>query len=191
MADLGDSGAGRLAIICSQGGNAGAGPPLMLANAAASAGWTVGVLFTFLGVRHLLKTPSTPTPGPGSERATGTHGAVNSPAMTGATINSPRPPGARAIPGLGVSITDLSSALPPRFAHLAAAPLDDGSETLSETLATDLRDSAIAAGAQLFACHASLQWIGSHNDELIALSPPADAAAFLAFAKDAEMTLCY
>lgn len=200
--------AGRLALIASQGTRATGAPALLLATAAASVGWEVGVFFTFHGVALLAST--LPTVGeshdeseadqaaadeaaaddPGSADSDGGQGPHQT--ETGKDTRKRTSDQAYGpFGGIGWPVPEFLAGLPPAFAAMATEHLDPppGPTALSDIEA--LRASAVESGVQLFACEQSMRVLGLGDADLIDALAPGGAGGFLTFSRDADVSFAF
>ncbi|MDZ7378199.1 MAG: DsrE/DsrF/DrsH-like family protein, partial [candidate division KSB1 bacterium] len=154
----------KLALIASKGSLDWAYPPFILASAAASMGWEVGVFFTFYGLPLLLKEYD-PTVSP-----------LGNPAMPMKMpfgpegfqkINWPIPTLMQTLPGFNRMATML---MKQTFANKGVASI------------SQLRNTCIEAGVNLFACQMTMDVFGFKKEDFIPEAQIAGAATFLSYA---------
>jgi peroxiredoxin family protein len=157
----------RLALVASKGTLDMAYPPLILATAAASLGWEVGIFFTFYGLEilhkdriHSLKV-----------------GPLGNPAM---------PPPIQALPFLKVPY--IVRALPGMTAAATALMRGWIARAKLPTI-PELMDLARECDVTLFACATTMGLMGISQAELIPGAKCAGAAAFLDYAAGARVSM--
>ena len=154
-----DSRRRRLAMVASKGTLDGAYPPLILAAAAASLGWEVGIFFTFYGLdiihrkkhRKLKVAP------------------VGNPAMP-----VPMPTLIGALPGMTAAATAMMQG------WMRRAKLPSVGEFL---------EMARESGAKLIACSTTMGVMDVKPEDLVPGVDVAGATAFLDFAAEADVSL--
>jgi peroxiredoxin family protein len=150
----------KMAIIATKGTLDWAYPPLILATAAASLGWDVGIFFTFYGLELLRK---------GRKLEVGTTG---NPAMP---MPMPIPQLVAGLPGMTPMATWMMKR---QFKDHGVASIDE------------LMDLAIEQGVKLTPCGMTMDVFGYKESEFIeGTEPVCGATAFLSWAVDAEVTL--
>lgn len=161
----------RLALIASRGTLDYAYPPLILATAAASMGWEVGIFFTFYGLPLLLKNIE-PEVSP-----------LGNPAMPMKMpfgpegfqkINWPIPTAMMSVPGFNALTTTL---MKQTFKNKGVASIPE------------LRAMCIDMGVSMIACQMTMDVFGFKKDDFIPECTAAGAATFLEYAADAEVQL--
>ena len=161
----------RLALIASKGTLDWAYPPLILASAAASMGWDVGIFFTSYGLTLLLKDID-PAVSP-----------LGNPAMPMKMpfgpdgfqkITWPIPTVAMSVPGFNALATTL---MKQTFKNKGVASIPE------------LRSVCVEVGVNLFACTLTLEVFGFKREDFIPEASFAGAATFLEYAKDADVQL--
>jgi peroxiredoxin family protein len=152
----------KMAIIASQGTLDWAYPPLILATAAASLGWDVGIFFTFYGLTILNK--------PALRKLE--VAPLGNPAMP---MPLPMPQLVGAIPGMTPVATTM---MKKKFKAHGVASIDE------------LLEMAVDAGVRLMPCGMTAEVFGFKADDFIeAAEPMCGAAAFIDFAQDADISL--
>jgi peroxiredoxin family protein len=161
----------RLALIASKGTLDWAYPPLILASAAVSMGWEVGVFFTFYGLTLLLKDLQ-PLVSP-----------LGNPAMPMKmpfgpegfqSINWPIPTAMMATPG---------------FNNLATSLMKQTFKNKGVASIPELRDLCVESGVSMIACTLTLGVFGFKKEDFIPEANFGGAATFLQYAKDADVQL--
>jgi peroxiredoxin family protein len=161
----------RLALIASKGTLDWAYPPFILASAAASMGWEVGVFFTFYGLTLLLKDYQ-PEVSP-----------LGNPAMP---MRMPFGPG---------SFQDINWPIPtammaaPGFSALATRLMKQTFKNKGVATITELRETCGECGVDLIACTLTMDVFGFKKEDFIDNISYAGAATFLQYAKDADVQL--
>lgn len=152
----------KMAIIATRGTLDWAYPPLILATAAASLGWEVGIFFTFYGLSILQK----------PDRRKLQVAPVGNPAMP---MPLPIPQLVAAIPGMTSVATTMMKA---KFKSHGVATIDE------------LLELAVDAGVRLMPCGMTAQVFGYTQDQFLdAAEPMCGAAAFIDYAQDADISL--
>ena len=150
----------KLAIIATKGTLDWAYPPLILATTAKSLGWEAGIFFTFYGLSILKKDRKLEI------------GTTGNPAMP---MPIPMPQLLTALPGM----TPIATAMMKRqFADHGVASIDE------------LLDLAVELDVVLQPCGMTMDVFGYKESEFIdGAKPVCGAAAYLAWAADADVTL--
>ena len=150
----------KLAIIATKGTLDWAYPPLILATTAKSLGWDAGIFFTFYGLSILKKDRKLEV------------GTTGNPAMP---MPVPMPQLLTALPGM----TPMATAMMKRqFAGKGVASIDE------------LLDLAVEMEVLLQPCGMTMDVFGYKESEFIdGAKPVCGAAAYLAWAADADVTL--
>jgi peroxiredoxin family protein len=152
----------KMAIIASQGTLDWAYPPLILATAAASLGWEVGIFFTFYGLAILNK----------PEHRKLQVAPLGNPAMP---MPLPMPQLVGAIPGMTPMATSMMKR---KFKDRGVATIDE------------LLEMAVDAGVRLMPCGMTAEVFGFKSEDFIeAAEEMCGAAAFIDFAQDADVSL--
>jgi peroxiredoxin family protein len=149
----------RLALVASQGTLDRAYPPLILAAAAASLGWEVGIFFTFYGLDILHKKK---------------HKKLKVASLANPAMPLPVPNLVGVLPGMTVVATAMMKA------WMKRSKLPDVAQFL---------DIARESGVRLFACSTTMGVMGIEASDLIPEADIAGATAFLDFAADADVSL--
>ncbi len=161
----------RLALIASKGTLDWAYPPFILATAAGSMGWEVGVFFTFYGLTLLLK-DNQPAVSPLGNPAMPMKMPFGPEAFQ--KITWPIPTALMATPGFGALATSL---MKQTFRNKGVASIED------------LRAMAVDLGVQLTACQMTMDVFGFNKDDFIPECTVAGAATFLEYASEADVQL--
>ena len=193
-----DGQSGRLALIASRGTRSTAAPVLLIATAAANAGWEVGILWTFQGITmlksELPETVDTDDRARASDQAYGPFGGIGwpipgfltgePPAFSGMATEQLDPPqsGRAKVDGDGVDGAGVDGTGDD-------GPGDDGArDALGAFSLEALRASALEAGVSLYACDQSMLMLGVPTDALMDGLTPGGAAAFLSFSLEADVS---
>lgn len=171
MSKQGPDAPNRLALIASKGTLDWAYPPFILASAAASMGWEVGVFFTFYGLTLLLKdiAPEVSPLGNPAMPMKMPFGPQNF-----QNINWPIPTAMMAAPGFNSLATSL---MKQTFKNKGVASIPE------------LRGLCVEAGVNIIACTLTLDVFGFKKDDFIPEANFGGAATFLEYAKDADVQL--
>ncbi len=161
----------KLALIASKGSLDWGYPPFILASAAVSMGWEVGVFFTFYGLKLLLKDyhPEV-TP-------------LGNPAMP-----MKMPFGPESFQKVDWTIPTLIQALP-GFNAMATTMMKQTFANKGVATIQELRKTCNECGVQLLACQMTMDVFGFTKEDFIPEVKVAGAASFLAFASDANVSL--
>lgn len=152
----------RMAIIATKGTLDWAYPPLILATAAASLGWEVGIFFTFYGLSILNK----------PDRRKLEVAPLANPAMP---MPLPMPQLLGAIPGMTPVATSMMKA---KFKSHGVASIDE------------LLEMAVECGVRLMPCGMTAEVFGFKQADFIdAAEQMCGATAFIDFAQDADIAL--
>lgn len=161
----------KLALIASKGSLDWAYPPFILASAAASMGWDVGVFFTFYGLTLLLKDYQ-----PGVT-------PLGNPAMP-----MKMPFGPEGFQKVNWKIPTLVQALP-GFNSMATTMMKQTFANKGVATIQELRKTCNECGVQLIACQMTMDVFGFTKDDFIPDVTVAGAASFLSYAADANVQL--
>ncbi|MBK7407903.1 MAG: DsrE/DsrF/DrsH-like family protein [Saprospirales bacterium] len=162
----------RLALISSKGTLDWAYPPFILASAAAAMDWEVAIFFTFYGLPLLkkeldAKVSPLGNPAMPMKMPFGSEGFQN--------INWPMPNILMAnIPGFESAATGLMKKM---FKNKGVASVEE------------LRDACVEMDVRLIGCQMTMDVFGFTKEEFIDEAEIAGAAAFLAYAAEAEVNL--
>lgn len=161
----------KLALIASKGSLDWAYPPFILASAAVSMGWDVGVFFTFYGLKLLLKDYQpevTPLGNPAMpmKMPFGPEGFQK--------VNWTIPTLVQALPGFNAMATTM---MKQTFANKGVATIQELRQTCNE------------CGAKLIACQMTMDVFGFTKEDFIPEVTVAGAASFLSYASDAQVQL--
>ncbi|HET7089213.1 MAG TPA: DsrE/DsrF/DrsH-like family protein [Anaerolineae bacterium] len=161
----------RLALIASKGTLDWAYPPFILASAAVSMGWDVGVFFTFYGLTLLLKDLG-PAVSP-----------LGNPAMP-----MKMPFGPQGFQKIDWPIPVLMQGLP-GFSALSTGLMKQTFKNKGVASIPELRAVCAEAGVNMIACTLTLDVFGFKREDFIPEATFGGAATFLEYAKDADVQL--
>ncbi|MCB9284030.1 MAG: DsrE/DsrF/DrsH-like family protein [Lewinellaceae bacterium] len=162
----------RLAMVASKGTLDWAYPPFILASAAAAMDWEVGIFFTFYGLPLLkkeldAKVSPLGNPAMPMKMPFGSEGFQN--------INWPMPNILMAnIPGFESAATGLMKKM---FKNKGVATVEE------------LREACLDMDVRLIGCQMTMDVFGFTKEDFIDEAEVAGAAAFLAYAAEAEVNL--
>ncbi len=161
----------RLALIASKGTLDWAYPPFILASAAVSMGWEVGIFFTFYGLPLLQKeieAQVTPLGNPAMpmKMPFGNDGFQQ--------INWPIPTVMMGLPGFGALATTL---MKQTFKNKGVASIPE------------LREMCVELGVRMIGCQMTMEVFGFHKEDFIPQTEVGGAAMFLEYAADADVSL--
>ncbi|MDH5508156.1 MAG: DsrE/DsrF/DrsH-like family protein [Anaerolineae bacterium] len=161
----------KLAMVSSRGSLDWAYPPFILGSAAVAMGWEVEIFFTFYGLSLLkpdLKASVTPLGNPAMpmKMPFGPQGFQD--------INWPIPTALMAAPGFGSIATGL---MKKTFQNKGVASIEE------------MREICIDMGANLVGCQMTMEVFGFTKEDFIEGAKVGGAAAFLASAADADVSL--
>ena len=167
-----ENGIRRLALIASKGTLDWAYPPFILASAAASMDWEVGVFFTFYGLPLLrLKLETAVTP-------------VGNPAMP---MKMPfGPPGFQKI---NWPIPNLVMANVPGFETVATSLMKQTFKKKGVATIEELRSACVEMDVRMIGCQMTMDVFGFAREDFIPECEIGGAATFLEFAADADVSL--
>ena len=161
----------RLALIASKGTLDWAYPPFILASAAVSMGWDVAVFFTFYGLTLLLKDMD-PVVSP-----------LGNPAMP-----MKMPFGPEGFQNINWQIPTAMMAAP-GFNNLATSLMKQTFKNKGVASIPELRAVCVEGGVNMIACTLTLEVFGFKKEDFIPEANFGGAAAFLEYAKDADVQL--
>ncbi len=162
----------RLALVATKGTLDWAYPPFILASAAAAMDWEVGVFFTFYGLPLLnkeidAKVSPLGNPAMPMKMPFGSEGFQN--------INWPMPNALMAnIPGFEGMATGLMKKM---FKNKGVATIEE------------LREACVDMDVRLIGCQMTMDVFGFSKEDFIPEAEIAGAAAFLAYAAEAEVNM--
>ncbi|MCH8231310.1 MAG: DsrE/DsrF/DrsH-like family protein [Bacteroidetes bacterium] len=167
-----ENGKRKLALISSRGTLDWAYPPFILATAAASMDWEVGIFFTFYGLL-LLKKDFKATISPGSN-----------PAMP-----MKMPFGPEGFQNFNWPIPNLIANNIPGFESMATSLMKKTFKNKGVASIEELRDMSIDMNVRMIGCQMTMDVFGFKREEFIEEAEIAGAATYLEFAADANVSL--
>jgi len=167
-----ENGKRKLALISSQGTLDWAYPPFILATAAASMDWDVGIFFTFYGL-PLLKKDLTASVSPGSN-----------PAMP-----MKMPFGSEGFQNFNWPIPNLISNNIPGFESVATNLMKKKFKSKGVATIEELREAAVDMDVKMIGCQMTMDVFGFKKEEFIDEAVIGGAATFLEYASDADVSL--
>jgi len=162
----------KLALISSRGTLDWAYPPFILATAAASMDWDVGIFFTFYGL-PLLKKDLKPTVTP-----------AGNPAMP-----MKMPFGPEGFQNINWPIPNLISNNIPGFDNVATSLMKKTFKNKGVASIEELRDMSVEMDVRMIGCQMTMDVFGFKKEEFIEDAEIGGAATFLEFAADANVSL--
>jgi peroxiredoxin family protein len=162
----------RLALIASRGTLDWAYPPFILASAAASMDWEVGIFFTFYGLPLLKKKlDASVTP-------------LANPAMP-----MKLPFGPESLQKIDWPIPNLVAANLPGFESMATAMMKKTFAHKGVATVEQLRDACVEMEVRLIGCQMTMDVFGFKKEDFIPETEIGGAATFLEYAADANVSL--
>ena len=162
----------RLALIASKGTLDWAYPPFILASAAAAMDWEVGIFFTFYGL-PLLKKELDAKVSP-----------LGNPAMP-----MKMPFGSEGFQSINWPMPNLLMANIPGFETVATGLMKKMFKNKGVATIEELREACVDMGVRLIGCQMTMDVFGFAKEDFIDEAEVAGAAAFLAYAAEAEVNL--
>jgi len=162
----------RLALVSSKGSLDWAYPPFILASAAAAMDWEVGIFFTFYGL-PLLKKDLDAKVSP-----------LGNPAMP-----MKMPFGSEGFQNINWPIPNILMANVPGFESMATGLMKQMFKNKGVATIEELRDACIEMDVRLIGCQMTMDVFGFSREEFIPEAEIAGAAAFLAYAAEADVSL--
>ncbi|MBK6622596.1 MAG: DsrE/DsrF/DrsH-like family protein [Saprospirales bacterium] len=162
----------RLALISSKGTLDWAYPPFILASAAAAMDWEVGIFFTFYGL-PLLKKELDAKVSP-----------LGNPAMP-----MKMPFGSEGFQNINWPMPNLLMANIPGFETVATGLMKKMFKNKGVATVEELREACIDMGVRLIGCQMTMDVFGFDREDFVPEAEVAGAAAFLAYAADADVSL--
>jgi len=162
----------RLALIASKGTLDWAYPPFILASAAASMDWEVGIFFTFYGLT-LLKKDMDPRVSP-----------LGNPAMP-----MKMPFGSDDFQNVNWPMPNILMANMPGFESAATALMKKTFKNKGVATVEDLREACVDMDVRLIGCQMTMDVFGFAKSDFIDAAEIGGAATFLAYAADADVSL--
>ncbi len=167
-----ENGKKKLAIIASKGTLDWAYPPFILATAAASMDWDVGIFFTFYGL-PLLKKDFHAKVSPGSN-----------PAMP-----MKMPFGGEGFRNINWPMPNLIMNNVPGFENLATTLMKKTFKDKGVASIEELREMSVDMDVRLIGCQMTMDVFGFKKEDFIEEAEIGGAATFLEFAADANVSL--
>ncbi len=162
----------RLALVASKGTLDWAYPPFILGSAAAAMDWEVGIFFTFYGLPLLKKEVKAEV------------SPLGNPAMP-----MKMPFGPKGFQDFTWPIPNIMMANIPGFEMAATSLMKQTFKNKGVATITELRDTCVELGVKLIGCQMTMDVFGFSKEEFIEEAEVAGAAAFLAYAADADVNL--
>ncbi len=162
----------KLALISSRGTLDWAYPPFILASAAASMEWEVGIFFTFYGLPLLKKDlEASVTP-------------LGNPAMP-----MKLPFGPESLQNVDWPIPNVLASNLPGFESVATGLMKKTFEKKGVASVEQLREACVDMDVRLIGCQMTMDVFGFNKEEFIPECEIGGAATFLEFAADANVSL--
>lgn len=162
----------RLALIASKGTLDWAYPPFILASAAVSMDWEVGVFFTFYGLPLLKK------------KLNAAVSPVGNPAMP-----MKMPFGPAAFQKISWPIPNLLMGTVPGFETVATSLMKKTFKNKGVATIEQLRETCVEMDVRLIGCQMTMDVFGFKREDFIPQCEIAGAATFLEYAADADVSL--
>lgn len=162
----------RLALVSSRGTLDWAYPPFILGSAAAAMDWEVGIFFTFYAL-PLLKKDVKASVSP-----------LGNPAMP-----MKMPFGSEGFQKISWPMPNLLMSNVPGFESMATSLMKQTFKNKGVATIEELREACIDMDVRLIGCQMTMDVFGFEKEEFIDEAEVAGAAAFLAYAADADVTL--
>jgi peroxiredoxin family protein len=162
----------KLALISSRGTLDWAYPPFILATAAASMDWDVGIFFTFYGL-PLLKKDLKATVSP-----------AGNPAMP-----MKMPFGPEGFQNINWPIPNVIANNIPGFENMATSLMKQTFKNKGVASIEELRDMSVEMDVKMIGCQMTMDVFGFKREEFIDEVEIGGAATFLEFASDANVSL--
>jgi peroxiredoxin family protein len=167
-----EEGKKRLALVSSRGTLDWAYPPFILASAAAAMDWEVGIFFTFYGL-PLLKKDFKATVSP-----------LGNPAMP-----MKMPFGSDGFQSINWPMPNLLMANVPGFESMATSLMKKMFKNKGVATVEELREACIDMDVRLIGCQMTMDVFGFDVEEFIDEAEVSGAAAFLAYAAEADVSM--
>ncbi len=162
----------RLALVSSRGTLDWAYPPFILASAAAAMDWEVGVFFTFYGL-PLLKKEVKANVSP-----------LGNPAMP-----MKMPFGSEGFQSINWNMPNLLMANMPGFEGMATNLMKKMFKNKGVATVEELREACVDMDVRLIGCQMTMDVFGFSKEDFIDEAEIAGAAAFLAYAAEADVNM--
>jgi peroxiredoxin family protein len=167
-----ENGTRRLALIASKGTLDWAYPPFILASAAASMDWEVGVFFTFYGLPLLKK------------KLGAAVSPVGNPAMP-----MKMPFGPQGFQKINWPMPNLLMSNLPGFETVATNLMKQTFKKKGVATIQELREACIEMEVRLIGCQMTMDVFGFKKEDFIPQAEIGGAATFLEYAADADVSL--
>ena len=162
----------RLALVATRGTLDWAYPPFILASAAAAMDWEVGVFFTFYGLPLLNK----------EVKASVSH--ISNPAMP-----MKMPFGPEGFQKIDWPMPNAFMANMPGFEGVATSMMKKLFKNKGVATIEELREACIDMDVRLIGCQMTMDVFGFAKEDFIEEAEVAGAAAFLAYAAEADVNM--
>ena len=162
----------RLALVSSRGTLDWAYPPFILASAAAAMDWEVGVFFTFYGLPLLRK------------EINASVSPISNPAMP-----MKMPFGSEGFQSINWPMPNVLMANMPGFESMATSLMKKMFKNKGVASVQELRDACVDLDVRLIGCQMTMDVFGFDKADFIEEAEVSGAAAFLAYAGDADVNL--
>ncbi len=162
----------RLALVATKGTLDWAYPPFILASAAAAMDWEVGIFFTFYGL-PLLNKEIKATISPGSN-----------PAMP-----MKMPFGPEKFQNIDWPMPNILMNNMPGFEGMATGMMKKMFKNKGVASIEELREACVDMDVQMIGCQMTMDVFGFSKEDFIEEAEVAGAAAFLAYAADADVSM--
>ncbi|MCB0642469.1 MAG: DsrE/DsrF/DrsH-like family protein [Phaeodactylibacter sp.] len=162
----------RLALVASRGTLDWAYPPFILASAAAAMDWEVAIFFTFYGLPLLKK------------KVHAKVSPLGNPAMP-----MKMPFGSEGFQNINWPIPNILMANVPGFESAATGLMKKMFKNKGVATVEELRDACVDMDVRLIGCQMTMDVFGFAKEDFIEEAEVAGAAAFLAYAADADVNM--
>ena len=167
-----ESGKKRLALVATKGTLDWAYPPFILASAAAAMDWEVGVFFTFYGLPLLNK------------EIKASVSPLGNPAMP-----MKMPFGSEGFQGINWPMPNILMANVPGFESMATSLMKKMFKNKGVATVEELREACIDMDVRLIGCQMTMEVFGFAKEDFVEETEVAGAAAFLAYAAEADVNM--
>lgn len=168
----GTEGKKRLALVSSRGTLDWAYPPFILASAAAAMDWEVGIFFTFYGLPLLKKDVDAKV------------SPLGNPAMP-----MKMPFGSEGFQNINWNMPNLVMANVPGFEGVATSLMKKTFKNKGVATIQELREVCVDMDVRLIGCQMTMDVFGFSKEDFIDEAEVAGAAAFLAYAAEADVNM--
>ncbi len=162
----------RLALVSSRGTLDWAYPPFILASAAAAMDWEVAIFFTFYGLPLLKKEVKADV------------SPLGNPAMP-----MKMPFGSEGFQKINWAMPNMLMANVPGFESVATSLMKKTFKNKGVASVEELREACVDMDVRLIGCQMTMDVFGFTKEEFIDEAEIAGAAAFLAYAAEAEVNM--